>query len=156
MSRKASNGSIQYTIGEKIEYYQNKLKQKNLKKGDKAFFMKRIQELKAMKQKYGVVYIEDERFFDSQTRDGHHYLISKLDKDENMSTYRVTHHEKGNRKLNGFDGRSYLKPKIITKDSNGKVLNANDAYTSIFAGKVDLADKALVDELNDSKKKASK
>lgn len=104
---------MQYTIGEKIAYYQKKLLQKDLSERQRNEIKQRLQSLYRMKRKYGVVYMEDERFFRKPSRDGHHYIVSDIDSKENISAHRVTHHARGNEPLTGFDGKSRLQGNFL-------------------------------------------
>lgn len=133
MSRVDKNGITQYTIGEKIAYYQAQLQRRNLSKRKETDIRHKLQSLQNMKRKYGVVYMEDDRFFKRQTGDGHHYIISDIDSNDNVSTHRITHHAKGNEPLTGFDGRSYMQKQHITHDRRNRRLNANEAYSSSYS-----------------------
>lgn len=138
---------MQYTIGEKIAYYQKKLLQKDLSERQRNEIKQRLQSLYRMKRKYGVVYMEDERFFRKPSRDGHHYIVSDIDSKENISAHRVTHHARGNEPLTGFDGKSRLQRQLLTHDRRNNRLNANDAYVSVYSDKVDSEDISLIEKL---------
>ncbi len=133
MSRTDSNGRTQYTINEKIKYYQNKLNRKGLSATERLRCQVRLRELCALKSKYGVIYMEDERFFPNSGRDGHNYIISNIEADESIDAHIITHRKKGTKPLKGFDGRSRTYKKAFLQDKKGQRLNVGDAYTSIYS-----------------------
>ena len=143
------NGKYVRTIGEQIDFLKSQVRNQYLVKDKRKKYKDQLNKLLNLQKRYGVIYMEDERFFRKSPKDGHFYIIEDIDYQGNIYANRVSHRKfypKRNA-LKGFpqDG-SKFRTEAGKYDRFGKRLNVNDAYDSHKISELSEEDKITYDK----------
>ena len=121
-----------YTIGEKLKYYNKKInKRLYVSENQKEFFNRRIKQLESLQNRYSIINIDDKRMFDYDTGSTNHDYIVANSKKGFVKVVPITDSKKiKGIKLDNFNGNSKFSKRVYGVDKSLRPIHYHTCYTT--------------------------